>query len=56
MSTGIISVNHDDDLAKARKVVLEKNINGAGILSRNDDIVGTISKTDIVKALAFFKQ
>ncbi len=55
MSTDVISVNYDDDLAKAGKILLKKNINGAGVLSKHDTIVGIISKTDIVKALAFLK-
>ncbi len=55
MSKNIVSVNYDDDLAKACKVLLEKNINGAAVLSKHGGIVGIISKTDIVKAVAFLK-
>ena len=55
MSKDIVSVNYDDDLAHTGKILLEKNINGAGVLSRHGNIVGIISKTDIVKALAFLK-
>ena len=55
MSTDIVSVNYDDDLAKTGKILLDKNINGVGVLSRHGNIVGIISKTDIVKALAFLK-
>ena len=55
MSKDIVSVNYDNDLAKIGKLLLEKNINGAGVLSANGNIIGIISKTDIVKALAFLK-
>jgi CBS domain-containing protein len=55
MSKDIVSVNYDDDLAKTGKMLLEKNINGAGVLSANGNIIGIISKTDIVKALAFLE-
>ncbi len=55
MSKDIVSVNYDDDLAQTGKILLDKNINGAGVLSANDDLIGIISKTDIVKALAFLK-
>lgn len=55
MSKDIVSVDYDDDLAKAGKILLDKNINGAGVLSGNGNIIGIISKTDIVKALAFLK-
>ena len=55
MNRNIVSVNYDDDLAKTGKMLLDKDINGAGVLSGNGTIVGIISKTDIVKALAFIK-
>lgn len=55
MSKNIASVNYDDDLAKTGKILLEKNINGVGVLSGHGSIIGIISKTDIVKALAFMK-
>ena len=55
MSKEIVSVDYDEDLAKAGKLLLEKNINGAGVLSGHGNIIGIISKTDIVKALAFLK-
>ncbi|MHA7647620.1 CBS domain-containing protein [Nitrosopumilus sp. S4] len=55
MSKNIVSVDYDEDLAKAGTVLLEKNINGAGVLSGNGNIIGIISKSDIVKAMAFLK-
>jgi len=55
MSKNIISVNYDDDLANTGKLLLDKGINGAGVLSGHGNIIGIISKTDIVKALAFLK-
>ena len=53
MNRNIVSVNYDDDLAKAGKTLLDKDINGVGVLSGNGNLVGILSKTDIVKALAF---
>lgn len=53
MSKDIVSVNYDDDLAKTSFLLLDKNINGSGVLSGNGRLIGIISKTDIVKALAF---
>ena len=55
MSKNIVSVRYDDDLAKAGKLLIEKNINGAGVLSGHDSIIGIISKSDIIKAVAFLK-
>ena len=55
MSKNIVSVKYDDDLAKAGTLLIEKNINGAGVLSGHDSIIGIISKSDIIKAVAFLK-
>lgn len=55
MNKGIISVNYDDDLAITSKMLLEKNINGVGVLSQHGNIIGILSKTDIIKAVAFLK-
>lgn len=53
MTKNIVSVNYDSDLAIAGNLLLENKINGAGVLSNNETLIGIISKTDIVKALAF---
>jgi CBS domain-containing protein len=55
MSKNIVSIRYDDDLAKAGTLLIEKNINGAGVLSGHDSIIGIISKSDIIKAVAFLK-
>ena len=55
MSKDIFSVNYDDDLIETGKMLLEKNINGVGVLSKQGNIIGIISKTDILKAVAFLK-
>ena len=53
MQDEIISVNYDDDLAKTCSTLLDKNINGVGVLSANGALIGILSKTDIIKAIAF---
>ena len=55
MSKNIVSVRYDDNLGKTAKLLLDSGINGAGVLSAHDNLIGIISKTDIVKALAFLK-
>jgi CBS domain-containing protein len=55
MSKNIVSVRYDDDLGKTAKLLLDSGINGAGVLSAHGNLIGIISKTDIVKALAFLK-
>ncbi|RDJ31733.1 MAG: CBS domain-containing protein [Crenarchaeota archaeon] len=53
MKDEIITVNYDDDLAKACSVLNENRIHGVGVLSKNGSLIGVLSKTDIIKALAF---
>ena len=55
MNKKIISVKFDYDLAECGQFLLDNNINGAGVLSGNRDLIGIISKTDIVRALAFMR-
>ena len=52
MTNKIISVNYDDDLAKVCKILLNNKINGVGVLSARDSLVGIISKTDVTQAIA----
>ncbi len=53
MMTGkIISVNYDDDLAKVCRILLDKKIHGAGVPSARNRLIGIISKTDVVQAIA----
>ena len=53
MKDEIITVNYDDDLAKTSQVLIDKKINGVGVLSSNGTLIGILSKTDIIKAIAF---
>ena len=55
MKNEIITTNYDDDLAKACQLLLDNKINGVGVLSDKGDLIGILSKTDIVKALMFLK-
>ena len=52
MTGKIISVNYDDDLAKVCKILLDKKINAAGVLSTKNRLIGIISKTDVAQAIA----
>lgn len=51
MQNEIITVTYYDDLAKACQLLLDNKINGAGVLSDKGDLVGILSKTDIIKAI-----
>ena len=52
MRNEIITVSHTDDLAKVGKILLDNKINGVGVLSDKGSIIGILSKTDIIKAIA----
>lgn len=51
MSTDMVTVEHDDDLAMACTTLIENDINGAAVLV-NNKLTGILSKTDIVRAIA----
>jgi CBS domain-containing protein len=53
MTNKIVSVYYDDDLADVCKVLLENNINAVGVLSSQETIIGILSKTDVIRAIAF---
>jgi CBS domain-containing protein len=52
MSKGIISIKFNDDLKNACKLILENNVSGLAVLDGNNSLVGVISKTDIIRAIA----
>ncbi len=52
MKNEIITTNYNDNLIKAGQLILDNKINGVGVLSDKGDLVGILSKTDIVKAIA----
>ena len=55
MTGKIICVNYDDDLAMACQVLIENKISAVGVLSSKGTIIGILSKTDIIRALAYLK-
>jgi CBS domain-containing protein len=52
MRNEIITVSYYDDLAKACQLLLSNKINGMGVLSDKGDLIGILSKTDIIKAIS----
>jgi CBS domain-containing protein len=52
MRNEIITVGSSDDLAKASQLMLDNKINGVGVLSNKGDLIGILSKTDIIRAIA----
>lgn len=52
MKNEIITVSNSDDLAKVSQLLFENKINGVGVLSNKGELIGILSKTDIIKAIA----
>jgi len=52
MKNEIITASNSDDLAKVSQLLLENKINGVGVLSNKGELIGILSKTDIIKAIA----
>ena len=52
MRNEIITASNSDDLAKVSQLLLENKINGVGVLSNKGDLIGILSKTDIINAIA----
>lgn len=46
----LMTVNSEDDLAKAANLMIEYKVSGIPVVDSNDDLKGVISSTDIVKA------
>jgi predicted transcriptional regulator len=55
MTKGLITIKFNQSLSDACELILENNVSGLVVLDENESIVGIISKTDVVKALAFLK-
>jgi CBS domain-containing protein len=53
MTSKIISVNYNDDLALACQMLLDHKIHGVGVVTGKDNLFGILSKTDITRAIAF---
>lgn len=54
MSEGVSCVDFNDDLVTACTEMLDKNINGCGVLI-NGKLSGIVSKTDVAKVLSTFR-
>jgi CBS domain-containing protein len=47
-----ITISKDSDLADAAQIMIRNGISGLPVVDSNDDLVGIITKTDVIKALA----
>ncbi len=52
MTKGLITIKFNQNLSDACKLILENNVSGLVVLDGNELIAGTISKTDITRAIA----
>ena len=51
MSKEIISFHKSDSIFEVKKVLLEKKISGAPVISKSGKLIGIISETDIMKQI-----
>jgi CBS domain-containing protein len=55
MNSKIVSIRYDEDLANACNIMLNARINGVAVTSGTGNIIGILSKTDVIKALAYLQ-
>jgi predicted transcriptional regulator len=48
----LVTINEDEDLAKAASVMIKKKISGIPVLDSKQNLVGLVSKSDVVKAFS----
>ena len=48
MTTKVITLSPDTDIAQAAKVLLEKGINGAPVVDENQQLLGILCQSDLV--------
>jgi predicted transcriptional regulator len=48
----LVTINEDEDLATAASVMIKKKISGIPVLDSKQNLVGLVSKSDVVKAFS----
>ena len=56
MTKSPLAINEDEDISRASRLMIERGISGLPVVDREGQVVGIITKTDIVKAIASFKE
>jgi predicted transcriptional regulator len=51
MNTKLLLMDRDDDMAESAKVMIRHRISGLPVIDIKSDLVGVITKTDILKAI-----
>ena len=49
MNTKLLLMDKDDDMAESAKVMIRHGISGLPVIDNKSDLVGMITKTDILK-------
>ncbi len=51
MTSPVITVSVDNSVGEATETLLHRNVSGAPVIDRNNEVVGVISRTDLTKLL-----
>jgi len=51
MTRGVVSIHEDDTVRNAAKILMDHNISGLIVVSRNGEISGIVSEMDIIKVI-----
>lgn len=51
MTRGVVTVGEDATALEIVEIMAEKNISGVAVLDSEDNLVGTVTKTDILRAV-----
>ena len=54
MTKNVITVRENDTLLRAAEVLKENRVAGAPVLNEQDELVGIISETDVLKIMDYF--
>ena len=55
LSDDLLTINEEEDLVIAANKMIKNKISGIPVVDSNNNLVGIISKTDVVRALSIVK-
>ncbi|MCX8141442.1 MAG: CBS domain-containing protein [Candidatus Nezhaarchaeota archaeon] len=56
MTKDLVTVREHEDISKASRIMIDKKISGLPVVNEEERLSGIVTKTDVVKAVACFKE